>query len=396
MTKMMMMMTGRGRLYGVLARSIGLVGVALIAAGWPTASAATPSATIRSAEWWIGRWGLEDAWPITKGAGVVVAVLDSGVDGSLSYLRGAVLQGADYATGKTDGSVDFDSGSHGTRMAVLVAGRPRDAESMTGVAPSASILPVAIGTAEGVPDAAGIRSAHAIRWAVDHGATVINMSYAAEDVGGCPSDLQAAVLFAIEHDVILIAGAGNSGTGTNLPAVPALCPGVVAVGAVDRDGRPWVGSERQGYVDLAAPGVDIVSIDKNGRPRHATGTSDAAALVSGVVALVRARFPGMSGREVVGRLLATAKDAGAPGKDDQTGYGIVRPLNALTADVPAGVANPVYEEVDRIRVAAGVAGHSGTAVARNWPVVGALGGAVAAVVVVLGILVARRRRVRGR
>jgi len=141
--------------------------------------------------------------------------------------------------------------------------------------------------------------------------------------------------------------------------------------------------------------VNIVGIDKRGVVTSGSGTSEAAALVSGVVALLRARFPEMSARQIVTRLLATAKDAGAPGRDDQTGYGIVRPLNALTEDVPADAPNPVYEEVDRLRGVAGPntpaapGGHDGGG---NLPLAVGLGAAAAGLTSLVMLLVWRRRR----
>jgi type VII secretion-associated serine protease mycosin len=332
---------------------------------------------------------------MSKGKHVTVAVLDGGVEQDIPELRNVVLPGLDLTGRETDGRRDLDKASHGTRMAVLIAGRPVDAESMSGVAPEASILPVALGGNGQFPDAAGLQTARAIRWSTDHDANVINMSYGGDRASGCPALLQSAILYALDHNVVLVAGAGNDGGGANLPIAPALCPGVVAVGAVDRDGRPWASSERQNYVDLAGPGVAVVSIGREGAARSGTGTSDAAALVSGAVALVRARFPGMPARQVVSRLLATARDAGPPGKDDQTGYGIVRPLNALTADVPADAPNPVYDEVDRLRnsVAAPAPGRAATEARSQWPVAAAVAGA-AGIVAVLGVLLIRRRRVR--
>lgn len=375
----------------VLALSVALTSVA----GSVESQAAEPDrADVRSAEWWLSRWGLEQAWHSSMGRGIVVAVLDGGVQSGIQELRGSVLPGLDLVAGGTDGRSDLDRGSHGTRVAVLIAGRLMAGTAMVGVAPKASVLPVVLGRDGEFPDAGGLQSAKAIRWSVDHGARVINMSYAGDEVEGCPRALQEAVLYALARDVVLVAGAGNDGDGANLPTVPALCAGVVAVGAVDRDGRPWARTQRQEYVDLAGPGVDIVSVNRAGEVGASNGTSDAAALVSGVVALVRGRFPRMPGREVVRRLLATARDAGAPGRDDRTGYGIVRPLEALTADVPATAGNPVYEEVDRLRGVAPPAGGRVGVIATSYRgvVVGAAGLVVVAVGVVLGI----RRRTRWR
>jgi type VII secretion-associated serine protease mycosin len=338
---------------------------------------------------------MPEVWRLAQGDGVVVAVVDGGVQQSVPELNGSVIPGMDLTGGHTDGRRDLDSeSSHGTRMAALIAARPQRPESLIGVAPKALILPIVLGVEGRFFDAAGLRTANAIRWAVGRGAQIVNMSYVTEGGSICPPALQRAIMEALDRGVVLIASAGNGGNDTNQPSIPAVCPGVIAVGAIDNRGVPWIGSQRQSYVDLAAPGVGIVSVDRLGKVRRATGTSDAAALVSGVAALVRARFPGMSGRDVVTRLLATAKDAGAPGKDDQTGYGIVRPLEALTADVPAGAANPVYEELDRLRgEGAPVGGRAAVSARGNWvAMVAAVCGA--GVLVGLGALFAVLRRTR--
>ena len=351
---------------------------------------------VRSLEWWIQRWGLQDVWEISQGRQVTVAVIDTGVEAARSEFDGAVLPGIDLTDGNTGGRVDSDPKSHGTRIAMLIAARGDLRSGMIGVAPAANILPITLGLAGRFPDAGGFGSAKAIHWAVDHGATVVNMSYAGPNAGNCPRPLQDAIWYALDHSAILVGGAGNDGNGINQPEVPALCPGVIAVGAVDDQGRPWSDTERQNYVDVAAPGVNMVSINKSGMPTQSNGTSDAAALVSGAVALLRARFPDMPARQIVTRLLATAKDAGPPGKDDQTGYGIVRPLNALTEDVPADAPNPVYEEVDRLRgVSTSAPAPRASDGGSNLPLVLGIAGVtavLAALAAFLAVLAGRRRR----
>ncbi|OPG09309.1 hypothetical protein B1L11_26255 [Microbispora sp. GKU 823] len=133
---------------------------------------------------------------------------------------------------------------------------------------------------------------------------------------------------------------------------PASCPGVLAVGATDDHSRPWKSTESNEYVSVAAPGVDIPVASKSEKYSypHSSGTSDATALVSGAAALVRAANPAMSAREVVRRLIGTALDVDTPGKDDLTGYGIVRINRAMHPDaypVPPGSPNPPYERFDQ-------------------------------------------------
>ncbi len=310
------------------------------------ASATTPEP--RNEEWWFSTWDITNkVWPISTGRGVRVAVLDTGINGRLPDLSEPVLPGTDVTGKKDDGRIDFDpqEGGHGTAMAALIAGQGPE---MVGVAPDAKILPVTVfrdNSSVSEPDG----QAEGIRYAVKHGAKVISMStsIASEWPLRCGDNLQTAVDYAIEHDVVLVAAAGNDGDTGNGPDMPASCPGVLAVGAVDSQARPWVKTERQPYVAVAAPGVDTGSIGRAGIFGNNSGTSTSTALTAGAIALVRAKFPKMSGREVVQRIIASALDVGPPGVDQQTGYGLLRPYHALTDHVPANAPNPVYERWDQ-------------------------------------------------
>ena len=183
----------------------------------------------------------------------------------------------------------------------------------------------------------GDAQADGIRYAVKHGAKVVSMSIADGSPGGalqCDHYEQDAVDYAVKHDVVLLASAGNDGDTSNGAFEPASCPGVVGVGAVDYQARPWGKTERQPYVVVAAPGVDAGSIGKAGVFTNNSGTSTATALAAGAVALIRAKFPKMSAREVVQRLIESSLDSGPKGVDLQTGYGLLRPFHALTDKVP--------------------------------------------------------------
>jgi type VII secretion-associated serine protease mycosin len=280
-------------------------------------------------------------WPITEGKGVTVGLLDSGVDAKLPELSQGVVPGANYVSGSGDGRTDADPSrnGHGTAMATLIAANGKGS-GMVGVAPAAKILPVA------VDDAASI--AKGIRFATDHGAKVINISQGSP-YDKCPADLQNAVSYAVEKDVVIVAAAGNSGDTNNPPETPANCAGVFAIGAVDSRLKAWSGTQKQDYVAAAAPGVNIALVASGGRQGVSRGgTSPAAALTSAAVALVRSKFPDMSARDVVQRIIFTARDAGPAGHDEQTGYGIVRPYNALTvASVPKDAPNPVFAAYDK-------------------------------------------------
>jgi subtilase family protein len=210
------------------------------------------------------------------------------------------------------------------------------------VAPRARILPVIVNAGEGDP---ATLLAKGTRWAVDHGARVISLSQASA-TPSCPPPLQDAVVYAVRKGAVVVASAGNEGDGANLAQYPANCLGVLSVGAVDVGRHVWPSSQRQPYVDVAAPGVHMRAVDDHGNQGFSDGTSDSAALVSGAVALVWSKYPHLSNRQVVARILATLRDdADQPGRDTATGGGIVRPYPAITQRIPANAPNPVFDEL---------------------------------------------------
>jgi membrane-anchored mycosin MYCP len=336
-----------------------------------TASPAAADLQPRKDEWWFSAWDVQHSvWPLTKGSGVTVAVLDSGVDAGIPELSGAVLEGADTAGGKTDGRKDMDifEDGHGTSMAVMIAGRGGGNSGYVGIAPEAEILPVHVATGDVPGSPVGITPAltNGIRFAADKGAKVINLSIGAGADGiphQCPNKLLDAIGYAIKKDVVLVASAGNSGRTINSPEAPGSCPGVVAVGGIDSDLRPWEKTQRQQYVALAAPASGSVFVGRGDKVYSgAAGTSASAALVSGAVALIRAHNPHMSGRTVVQRLLATALPINKPVPDKATGYGAIRVARAMDSvkyPVPADAPNPVYDRFDQLQQQA----HKATAAA---------------------------------
>ncbi|MEV5704530.1 S8 family serine peptidase [Actinoallomurus sp. NPDC052274] len=373
--------------------------------GTPVAGA-TPQP--RAEEWWFSTWDIQKkVWPLSTGRGVTVAVLDTGVNARLADLADVVLPGTDLTGRKDDGRTDFDAegGGHGTGMTALIAGQ---GPTMMGIAPGVRILPVTV-YRDNANYALEDTQAKGIRYAVDHGAKVISMSTGDVSPRGplhCDYYTQDAVDYAIKHDVVLVSAAGNDGDTTNATASPTSCPGVVGVGAVDYQARPWVKTARQPYVVVAAPGVDTGSIGRAGVFSNASGTSGSTALTAGAVALVRAKFPKMSGREVVQRIIASALDTGPPGVDLQTGYGLLRPYHALTDRVPANAPNPVYERWDKEQQSSATATPSPTSSAPHSVVAKphrgsggsssilyAVGGiAVLSLVAGIGVFVFRRRR----
>jgi type VII secretion-associated serine protease mycosin len=307
---------------------------ALILAAAPAASADQT----RRDQWALDALQAESVWKISKGKGVTVAVIDDGVNAEHQDLKGNVLQGKDFIDGDNDASPADDD--HGTGMASIIAGHGHGAgaaDGVIGLAPEAKILPIRVNLEKG----SGF--ADEIRYAVDHGAKVINISMILEDTryenSGSPEDL-AAVSYALDKDVLIVAGAGNDGRGPDLP-FPANAAGVVAVGGVDKSGKYWANSNYGPKVMLTAPATRIVTAGAPGnRLRIGDGTSDSTAFVSAAAALLRSKFPDLTAGQVANRLVKTAVlPASAKGlslPDEKYGYGTIRPLAALTEDIPAG------------------------------------------------------------
>ncbi len=317
----------------------------------------TPAAAdwIRDEQWQLRELNAATAWRYASGAGVTVAVIDSGVDATHPDLRGQVLPGIDLVDGATDGRVDHVG--HGTTVAALIAGRTDDRSGVSGLAPGAKILPVRVLDDENRYDDAAV-VARGLRWAVDHGAGVVNLS-----LGGAARSeaLADAITYASRHDVVLVACTGNRertdrestggpGAGNRdgsqrdgSPPVwyPAREPGVVAVaGLVGTGERLWPGSITGDPTVLTAPADRLLGARPGGY-WWVQGTSFAAPLVAASAALVRSRWPGLDAPNVVNRLVRSAHDLGPAGRDAWYGFGEVDPLAALTAPIATVRTNPL-------------------------------------------------------
>lgn len=280
--------------------------------------------------------GAEEAWRYSTGAGVTVAVLDSGVDADHPDLAGRVLPGKDYVDGSTDGRVDVVG--HGTTVASLIAGRGE--ETAVGLAPDATILPIRV-----LDDRNRYQSATTVAegvvWAVRQGAQVINLSLGGEHHSAA---LREAVEIAMANDVVVVACTGNINDENDTQVwYPAREPGVVAVAGVvwsERDPIGWPASLTGPETVLAAPSV-VTGAQAGGGHRAVQGTSFSSALVAATAALIRARWPEMSAANVVNRLVVTAEDYGPAGRDPVFGFGVVDPVAALTESVPPVPINPL-------------------------------------------------------
>jgi membrane-anchored mycosin MYCP len=326
-----------------LAVAVGL-GVPARAAASGTAGY-TPSAN----EWWLANWRVpRQVWPLTEGAGVTVAVVDSGVQASVPDLRGVVLRGKDMLGLPGNGDVDYATtkDGHGTAVAVLIAGQGYGTGTV-GIAPRAKILPVHV-LAPSMSATLVPYIAAGIKYAASHGAKVINLSIGdpVDTATSCDPDLQDAVAYALAHNVVVVAAAGDANISGPGPEEPESCAGVLAVGGVEPNGALWRYTVEQSYVSVAAPADHMVYVGLDGRYTTAGwGTSFSAPLVAGAAALIRSRYPSMPWYQVVQRLIGTAIHEGSPVPNDGYGYGIInvaKAVNASAFPVSASAPNPVY------------------------------------------------------
>jgi type VII secretion-associated serine protease mycosin len=292
--------------------------------------------SVREEQWHLKTLNVPGAWVYAEGAGVTVAVIDSGVDADHPDLRGQVLPGLDLVDPKDDGDIDLVG--HGTTVSAIIAGRGDDNAGVVGIAPKSKILPIRVLNEENRYNDA-IIVAKGVRWAVDHGARVINLSLGGN--GSSPA-LAAALDYAFAKDVVVVACTGNtSASTTDQVWYPAREPGVIAVAGTDRAGDAlWPGSITGAETVVVAPATDLVGARPGGYWK-VQGTSFAAPMVTGTAALIRSRWPTMPAGEVINRIIKTAKDRGAPGRDPVYGFGLIDPTHALTSDVPAVVDNPL-------------------------------------------------------
>lgn len=289
--------------------------------------------TYYSEQWGLGQIQAPEAWEeVTGDAQVTVAVIDTGVDYSHPDLKGRVNTANDYDYVNKDKDAKDDEG-HGTHVAGIIAAQ-LNAQGIAGVAGNSSvkILPLKVLDAEGEGDLYDVASA--IMDAADLGADVINLSLGAElgdNQKKAPQTLVDAITYAMKKGALVVAAAGNESSNADR-FVPASIAGVVTVSAIDSDRTLADFSNYGSSVDIAAPGVDIISTYPGGRYVHASGTSQATPFVSGVAALLKTKEPDLTVKELTDRLLATATDLGKTGRDSLYGYGLVNAYRAVQAD----------------------------------------------------------------
>lgn len=287
----------------------------------------------RSQQWALDVLQAESAWTESTGSGITVAVIDSGV-ARHPDLTGTFVRGADFVDGG-DGRVDLNG--HGTHVAGIIAMTANNGIGGAGLAPSVSLMPVVVADAGGSVRAAD--SARGIVWAVDHGADVLNLSYA----GSASTVEQKAIQYAQSKGVLAVAAVGNAyfdaaGSRYNPVQYPAAFPGVIGVGSTTKRLRRSPFSEVGKQVDIVAPGGTgafdsprgIYSTYGGGGYVRMPGTSMATPYVSATAALILAREQGLGltvdPKDVI---LGTARDLGPVGRDDEFGFGLISPMAAI-------------------------------------------------------------------
>lgn len=281
--------------------------------------------------WALQRLMLDALWARTKGKGVRVAVIDTGVDRANPQLSGALDPGAgrDFLDPK-GGDGTNDTVGHGTKVAGLIAARPQEGTGFVGLAPEATVIPIRQNDGQGNGNAATL--AQAIDHAVAKGAQVINISQDTDAPLTPDSDLGKAVQRALDAKAVVVASAGNDGLdGQKRRTYPAAFPGVLAVASSDRNNERAAFSQPGDFIGVAAPGVDMVSTVPGFGQCIDNGTSFSAPYVAGVAALLRAEHPQWTPQEVVWQIQNTAERA-VNGRDDYVGWGVVDPVRAVTQD----------------------------------------------------------------
>jgi len=287
-----------------------------------TSFAATGGDPLLDQQWGLTAIGAPSVWSVTRGAGITVAVIDSG-SGPHPDLD-ANLDAGRTMFGSIDsvGVLDIDNAGHGSHVAGIIAAVANNAIGGSGVAPQSRILPIRVLDAQGSGDSKDVSKA--VRFAVDSGTKVINLS-----LGGATesTSLTAAIQYAVDRNVLVVAAAGN-GAADSPPKWPAASDLALAVTAVDRNNSVTSFDQRGDYIDLAAPGASILSTASNDY-KIQSGTSMAAAFVTGAAALLFAAQPSITAAQVREVLQRTATDIGAPGRDTTFGYGLINLVAAF-------------------------------------------------------------------
>jgi subtilisin family serine protease len=288
---------------------------------------------LQTEQWALDAIRAPGAWELGDASEQVVAVVDSGTQLDHPDLEGALVAGRDLVDGDR---VPQDENGHGTHVSGIAAAVAGNGQGVAGVALRGKVMPVRVLDAKGAGSSSAV--AEGILWAVDNGATVVNLS-----LGGTKRDsvLAKAVDHALSRGVPVVAAAGNSALDGDPVTYPAALPGVIAVGAVDsNDQRPSFSSTGE-HLALVAPGVGVLSTTLGSGYGSMSGTSMSAPHVAAAAALLRSAEPALTPAAVHDRLLRTARDLGPAGFDTSYGWGILDTVAMRTALTQSATSSPI-------------------------------------------------------
>jgi len=287
-----------------------------------------------SEQWGLKKIEIEEAWKINEGENdVIIAVLDSGLDLAHLDLQANIKSSYDFVNDDADAS---DDNGHGSMVAGIIGAVKNNSIGISGVAPKCKIMPLKVLDSEGYGTYADV--ADAIIYAADNGAKVINLS-----LGGYAYSqyLQDAINYAFNKNCVIVASAGNNNT--DEPFYPAACANVISVSSINKDNNKSTFANYGNYIDLVAPGEQIISCDLNNNYRYGNGTSYSAPFVSGVAGLLFSANKNISNLDLMSKLFSSAKDLGQTGYDNEYGYGLIDAYAALKADNQNSNIKVTYE-----------------------------------------------------
>ncbi|MET9418080.1 type VII secretion-associated serine protease mycosin [Streptomyces klenkii] len=360
--------------------------------------------TIRAHQWHLDAMHADEMWETSTGAGVTVAVIDSGVDTSLPDLQGQVLEGKNFSD--EPGDAHTDPRGHGTGMAALIAGTGKRGGALGayGLAPGAKILPIRVDGKNFQDDSRAM--VEALRYAANSEAKIINISRGSP---GYSAEEEKAIAYVLSKGKMIFASVGNTGDKGNSVEYPSATPGVIGVAALNQEGFAAKWSQHGPQVDLAAPGVDMVAACP-GRTGtcQSDGTSDASAVASASAALIWSAHPTWTANQVTRVLINTAGGTGSAEKrNDYVGYGAVRPRIALKDPGDPGPAdvNPLpgpapsqesksddgTDSADRLAKPSGAEASAKSGGATKWIALGAGAAVLIGAAIATPIVLNRRR-----
>ena len=273
----------------------------------------------RYQQWAMEQVGFESQWIHSSGSGITVAVIDSGI-AAHPELQSRIVAGYDYVDGRPlSGANSIDLNGHGTHVAGIIAATAHNGIGIHGAAPGVSLMPLRV--LSGETGARWSDIVDAIRFATDNGAHVINLSLGGRSTSAA---VGAAIDDAVARGVVVVAAAGNSGLDPS-PIYPAAYSSTIAVAALDRELNRASFSTTGDWVEVAAPGVSILSTGLGSRYDHRSGTSMAAPHVAALAAILRGAHGVASADDVRAAIARGARDLGSPGRDSLTGHGIIDP-----------------------------------------------------------------------